>query len=328
MNFSEFIGNQSIKTQLQSLIRSGRVPHAIIIEGESGLGKKTFADIIAKTIICEHSENGLACEVCSGCKKVEKGIHPDVVYPEKTGVLQTYNIATVRKIRNDVYIVANESKVKVYILSDIDNIGIPAQNALLKVLEEPPKNVIFIITCTSSTNILPTIRSRTQKFILKPVTQNELYDYLMEKYLTANAEKLSSIIRISRGNIGLAKKIMESIDGEQLVELAKKFALALVSSKEFDMLSLTPQILENKKNFTLVLNSLNVILRDALVLSVNCSFEKFDDCAKILSERLSTEQILSLSSVISQTRSYIEKNVNMMTLTTYFCSELFKVIYR
>lgn len=322
MNFNDFIGNHEVKKQLRTLFEQNKVFHAILLEGEKGLGKKTLANIIAQTAVCSHPDAGLACEICSNCKKVQKGIHPDVIYPEKTGVLQGYSIATVRKIRADAYIAANEARRKVYIFSEVDNMGIPAQNALLKVLEEPPENVIFILTCTNSANILPTIRSRTQQMALKSTSQQELHKYLLKKFPNKN---LDEIWQISKGNIGIALDLITLSDWNKMVDITKKIALSLGSSSEFELLTLLAQVPNSKKDFNSMLSFFSSMLRDAMILSEKSFIEENNNCAKILSEKLSIKQILKLIDITYYAKKYVERNVNLMSLATFFCSSLFKI---
>lgn len=322
MNFNDFVGNLELKEQIQRLFIQNKVFHAILLEGEKGLGKKTFANIIAQTVLCEQQKNGLACEVCKSCHKVKKNIHPDVIYPDKTGVLQSYSIATIRKIRADAYVAANEAELKIYILSDVDNMGIPAQNALLKVLEEPPQNVIFILTCTSTANILPTIRSRMQQMALKSVSRQELCSFLEKSGFTENIEK---IWEISNGNIGLAFDLVTSSDKKKTAEIAEKIALSLGSAKEFDLISLVEQISDNRQNFSWMLSFFAEILRNSIVLSTKFPIEKNNNCAKMLSEKLSIKQTFELINITNLSKKFIEKNMNMSILTTFFCSNVFKM---
>lgn len=321
MNFNDFVGNHKVKSQLQSLFEQNKFFHAFLLEGEKGLGKKTLANIIAQTAVCSHPEAGMACEICSNCKKVQKGIHPDVIYPEKTGVLQSYSIATVRKIRADAYVAANEAQRKVYILSDVDNMGVPAQNALLKVLEEPPENVIFILTCTNSVNVLPTIRSRTQQMAVQSTSQQEWHEYLSKNFTSQN---LDEIWQISKGNIGIALDLMALSNWNKMANIVKKIALSVVSSSEFELMSLIAQIPNNKKDFISMLSFLRSILRDAMILREKSTVEEPDDCAKILSDKLSIKQILKLIDVTYCAKNYIDKNVSLVNVTTFFCSNLFK----
>lgn len=325
MNFNNFIGNRAIISQLQALFKQNKISHAIMLDGATGLGKKTFAKIIAQAAVCAHREDGVPCGGCSNCKKVEKEIHPDVIFPEKSGVSQAYSIATIRDIRTDSYVAANEAFVKVYIFTDVDNMGIPAQNALLKILEEPPKNVMFILTCESAFNMLATIRSRVQLFSLSPVSSVELQTYLAKKFPEQSAEHLKNICEVAKGNIGLALDLITAEGQDKFSELAEKLAFSLTSINEFDLLTVVSQILDNKKDFIFVLKFLSDLLRDALVLSVNSSIAGTSECAKILSKKLSSAQLVRLIDVVAQTRSYIERNVNMQILSMDFCSKMFQI---
>lgn len=321
MNLNSFIGNYHIKNQLSALFCQKKFPHAILLEGEKGLGKRTLAKIIAQAAVCENLEEDLACETCASCQKVEKEIHPDVIYPEKTGVMQSYSITTVRKIRVDAYVAPNESSRKVYIFTDADTMGIPAQNALLKVLEEPPQNVIFILTCQSSTNLLATLCSRMLRFAVSTVSQEELQEYFEKNYPKENLENLLST---SNGNIGLLLDLVESTECKIPLEIAKKVAQNLVLAKEFDLLKIMVPIFENRKIFIAFLNFLSVFFRDALVFLKKVTIEDEND-VKMLSERLTVQQILNIIDAINETRRHAENNVNLSILTTSFCSNLYNI---
>lgn len=325
MDFNSFIGNQAVISQLQALFRQNKIAHAIMLDGTAGLGKKALANIIAQAAVCRHREDGTPCGDCSNCKKAEKGIHPDISFPEKSGILQTYSIATIRDVRTDAYVAANEAFTKVYIFTDVDNMGVPAQNAFLKILEEPPKNVMFILTCESAFNVLATIRSRVQLFSLSPVSSAELQAYLAKNFPEQPAEHLKNICEVAKGNIGLALDLITAEGHSKSSELAEKLAFSLASMNEFDLLTVAAQVLENKKDFIFVLKFLSDLLRDALVLSANFSIAENSECAKILAEKLSTVQLLRLIDVVAQTKDYVERNVNLQILSTDFCSKMFQI---
>lgn len=328
MDFNKFIGNESVKSHITTLLKNNKVSHAIMIDGAKGLGKKTFAELIAQSSICSHPLNGQPCNDCANCKKVLKHIHPDIIYPEKSGVLQSYSITTVRKIREDAYIIPNEASKKIYIFTDIDNMGIPAQNALLKILEEPPKNVIFILTCTACSSVLPTIRSRTQLFSLKPVSIYETLDYLCTNYPDKDNETLNKIAKMSNGNIGLAIDLLTSNDFEKLMDITNKIALHIIDPKEFELLSLIAMISDNRKSFNSVLKFLKSILRDTLIYSSGLKNELSENnCILELSRNLSVNQILNLIDIIDKTKNYMDKNVNLSVLSSYLCSNLHKIAF-
>ncbi len=330
MDFNNFVGNESVKSQVISLFENNKISHAMMIEGAKGLGKRTFAKIIAQAIVCENPSGGFACNKCLNCKKAEKEIHPDIIYPEKSGVLQGYSITTVRKIREDTYIIPNEASKKVYIFTDIDNMSIPAQNALLKVLEEPPKNVVLILTCTSASSILPTIRSRAQIFSLKPVSTNDIITFLhtnyAENYKENGVEKVKQIANASNGNIGIAVDFLISSDFGELIDITNKLAKSIVNRKEFDILSLTAKISENRQIFSFILGFLKSFLRDSLVYSfASEDLSSHNEMVINLSENLSTKQILNLIDVTDKSKDYLDKNVNLSILSSYFCSNLHRI---
>lgn len=326
MIFNDLIGNNAIKTQLQTMFVTNKIPHAILIDGARGLGKKTLASIIAQTAVCTDLLGGAACGSCSSCKKAQKNIHPDIISPEKSGTLQSYNIATVRKIRADAYIAPNEASKKVYIFTDVDNMGISAQNAILKVLEEPPANVIFIFTCISSSNLLQTVRSRLQQFSLRPVSQVDLQQYL-EKNCTENASKnLIEIACLANGNIGFALDLLASSDFESTVNIANEIAKNLVSAREFDLISAVAKVSDDRKKFAKVLNFLEAILKEALFLASDVNLNK-DNISKTLSESLSPKQLLKIIGVVGETKKYLDKNVNTSIITSFFCSNLYSFAF-
>ncbi len=323
MNFNNFIGNNTVKYQLQNMFVKNKIPHAILLEGARGLGKRTFANIIAQTAVCTNLSNGLACGNCSNCHKAQKNIHSDIIYPEKSGALQTFNISTIRQIRADAYVAPNEAARKVYIFTDVDNMGVPAQNAILKVLEEPPKNVVFIFTCVAPSNLLQTVRSRLQQFSLKPVSKTDMLEYLQKTFTENDIENLNATINISSGNIGSAIELLTSSDLENVANLAEKIAYAIASPREFELISAVSQVAEERKNFFKVLTFLEPILKEALFLSQGVNLTK-SGIAQLLAQKVSTKQILNLIEVVAQTKKYIDKNVNPSILSAFFCSSLYE----
>lgn len=140
--------------------------HAYLVAGESG--QDEHAKSIAKQALCQ--ENITFCNQCSHCVKVEKGIHPDfTTHVNPDG--KPLDIEQVRAIRSDAFIRPNEGERKVYFIKNADNLSEKVQNTLLKILEEPPKFVVFILSTGESVGVIPTVRSRCQVVHLAPPTQ-------------------------------------------------------------------------------------------------------------------------------------------------------------
>ena len=140
----EFCGNEEAVRALGAMIEGKRLPHAFIIEGADGLGKSTFARIIARGAMCACREP-LSGE-CEHCRKNRGNIHPDLMVVLGSGKINAISIESVRAMRKDAMIAPNEAEKRVFILEDCDNMLPAAQNAFLKIFEEAPPHVIFIMT--------------------------------------------------------------------------------------------------------------------------------------------------------------------------------------
>ena len=194
-----FIGNSEIKNTIKSAVSCGRFPHAFIIEGEEGSGRKTLAKLIAAAAVC--SDTNAPCGNCRECELVLNDGHCDVLTYAPDGA--TFKVDAVRDIRNDAYIMPIEAKRKVNILLDCDKMNDSAQNAFLKVLEEPPSFMVFILICHSASFLLPTVRSRCVTLsVTNPDTQ-EAAAFIKQK-TNADEEAIISALESSNGNIGQA----------------------------------------------------------------------------------------------------------------------------
>ena len=161
----------SIYKKIESLSVANALPHAVIFEGDT---QHEVSQYFAKCIVC--SGNNKPCNTCKDCIKSQKSIHPDIIELYPTGKAQNYPIDEIRRIKEDAYILPNEASKKVYIFNDVDNIATVSQNALLKILEEPPSSVVFVMNCKSKTHLLDTILSRATVFYVGESEQNDEED--------------------------------------------------------------------------------------------------------------------------------------------------------
>ena len=165
MEFKHFLGNEKIKAQLSALVDGGRLPHAVVLEGESGLGKRTLAGELAAALVCRGEHR--PCDSCPQCHKARAGVHPDILVYAPEGGARSFHKKTVDQIVGDVYMTPNEADYKIYILVNAHLMSVQAQNAILKVLEEPPAYVRFILTVENKSALLPTVLSRSVVFRLE-----------------------------------------------------------------------------------------------------------------------------------------------------------------
>jgi hypothetical protein len=192
---------------IQEMIKSNKIPGAFIFEDEGGSLGNFCAEILAKAIVCQNTghkaEFGEGCGVCEACKKADKGIHPDIIEPrpEGEGAL-SFHIDKVREVINGLYLLPNESDIKIYIIRGMQNMTPQGQNALLKSIEEPPPFAVFIITANTGDLILETVKSRAARFVLddakkrkKPPSQS--YGGLICDILSDKSDKPAAYQKLS-----------------------------------------------------------------------------------------------------------------------------------
>lgn len=150
--------NARIKTSVQSFIASGRIPHAIMIEGENSASNLKLAEYIACAAVCEESVK--PCGTCRHCHLADVGSHPDIATITALEGKKNLSVDQIRELRAEAFVKPHSAEHRVFIIEDASKMNPQAQNALLKVLEEPPKNVIFILLVPSKTMLLDTIISR------------------------------------------------------------------------------------------------------------------------------------------------------------------------
>lgn len=167
MIFPEIQGNENLKHSLNELEAKNRMPHAVIIDGGNEETRLSLARHLAKWAVCE-SENEKPCSNCKGCTLAHADSHSDIHYSKGEGKTGIYNKEEMLFIIKDSYSKPYIAERKVYILSECDRkLPVISQNIFLKTLEEPPADVLFIITCKTSKSLLETIRSRAVTFTLE-----------------------------------------------------------------------------------------------------------------------------------------------------------------
>ena len=205
MGFDALLGNERLKQNLVKTLHSGRISHFYLISGPQGSGKRTLAQLLGQAILCQGRDK--PCGTCPACHKVLHHNHPDfitVTDPEHKNVA----VKIVRDIREDVFIRPNEADFKVYLFPQ--DLGIEGQNALLKILEEPPSYGVFLLLTDNPEKILPTVRSRCTELKMQALPAQALTAYLSARYPQASAEDITAAADRSGGFLGQALELLES----------------------------------------------------------------------------------------------------------------------
>ncbi len=207
MTFDTLLGNQQLKENLITSLRKGRASHFYVLSGPQGAGKHTLAKILAAALLCTGEK--APCGVCPACRKMASGNHPDFSVIDDTEH-KTVPVALIRNMRDDVYIRPNEGARKIYLIPRAQDLGIPGQNALLKILEEPPPYGVFLLLTDNPQKLLPTVRSRCVELRLNPLEAPILERELGRLYPQAGPDSIQAAISRSGGFLGQAKALLEA----------------------------------------------------------------------------------------------------------------------
>lgn len=256
LNFNEFNFDDAIKSSLTTLDIQNRMPHAIIIESKDKEKSLSLAKFISMWAVC--TDTNKPCGSCSQCHKAKESAHADIsyAYPEKKS--KTYSIEQMRAIGSDAYIRPNEAKAKVYIFEDADTRLAPiAQNSFLKLLEEPPKGVFFILTCENAKRLLTTILSRCTIFklsskqnfseeatnyakaIANGILSPKEYELLLATQKLADKELANEILTIVKLILRDGLAILSGAPAIFDSELGRKVSTRLTKSQILQIIELT-----------------------------------------------------------------------------------------
>ena len=158
--FDDVVGQDYVTETLKNQVRTGRLSHAYLFIGTRGTGKTTCARILAKAVNCEHPVDGNPCNECPSCRGIEEGTVMDVV---ELDAASNNGVDDVRMLRDEAIFSPTTVRKRVYIIDEVHMLSKPAFNALLKILEEPPSHLMFILATTELNKVLPTILSRCQR---------------------------------------------------------------------------------------------------------------------------------------------------------------------
>lgn len=213
MNFEGIIGNDKIKKELQENINTGTISHSYLFVGQEGIGKKKIAEQFAKMILCL-SEKNKACNTCSSCIKFNSSNNPDFAEIEPDG--NSLKIEQIRSMQERIYEKPIVSTKKVFIINDSDKMTEPAQNSLLKTLEEPPEYIVIILITANENKLLNTIKSRCLKISFNNIDYKQMLEYIEKNQIMQQPSQ--NILNMCNGSFGKLAKINESLEEYNQIE--------------------------------------------------------------------------------------------------------------
>ena len=281
--FDDVVGQQHITDTLRRQVEADRLSHAYLFVGTRGTGKTSCAKILAKAANCLHPVNGNPCNECASCRGIDSGAILDVT---ELDAASNNGVDHIRMLRDEAIYTPAAVKKRVYIIDEVHMLSTPAFNALLKILEEPPEHLLFILATTELNKVPATILSRCQRFSFKRITSDKVASRL--KYVAQNelmeltddaAELLSNL---SEGSMRDALSLLDQCRGAEIIDSARVldvvglagardiYALAssIADGDAVSALKILNSLYMNGKDTAGVIGQLLSLYRDGLVYKI------------------------------------------------------------
>ena len=169
--FDDVVGQQAVTQTLKNQLQTGKLSHAYLFTGSRGTGKTSSAKILAKAVNCENPQDGNPCNCCDACRSIDAGACMDVL---EIDAASNNGVDNVRDLRDDAVYTPSQVRMRVYIIDEVHMLSISAFNALLKIIEEPPEHLLFILATTELHKVPSTILSRCQRFAFRRIGQEDI----------------------------------------------------------------------------------------------------------------------------------------------------------
>ena len=332
-SFDELVGQTPITSTLKQALTTDRIAPAYIFSGPRGTGKTSSARIFAKSLNCLKSEKAttLPCGECELCKGINSGNALDVI---EIDAASNTGVENIRELIERSRFAPAKARWKVYVIDECHMLSTAAFNALLKTLEEPPRQVVFILATTDPQRVLPTILSRCMRFDFRRIGLNDLKNHLIsiasKEKILINEEAISLIAKHSQGGLRDAESLLDQVSllpppitqsniitligavpEEELIQLAT----SLTSKNPKSILHICNRLINQGKEPIAILQGIASILRDLVVTKFTdtpdnlCSISlENSENLKDLAKSINLEQILSLQSKLKGSEHHIRNS--------------------
>lgn len=301
---------------LANSIQKNRISHAYLLQGGAGTGKKKLAKLLARTLLCEQREGVNPCGVCSICKRVDSGNHPDVHWVVKDGA--SIKREQIIQLRKEFHYTGYEQNKKIYIIANAETLTVNAANQILKYLEEPDEDTTAILLTENGQSILQTIRSRCQIIDLQPLNQSIFKEKLMSLESPTISEHNANLLSILTHDLEEAIMMHEANTVYQIRELVKDFLNEILEHYEDRYLFLHDRwfpLLKDRESQALGLEMLLLSFRDFLHYQSDADarllfFAKDEELLKRYVETWPAERILKISKQILDAKQQLRQYIN------------------
>ncbi|MBR3560183.1 MAG: DNA polymerase III subunit gamma/tau [Oscillospiraceae bacterium] len=334
--FSDVVGQEHITSTLRRQVAEGRLSHAYLFTGTRGTGKTTCAKILAKAVNCENPQNGDPCNRCPSCLGIDSGAFLDVT---ELDAASNNGVDSVRALRDEAVYAPAQVKKRVYIIDEVHMLSGAAFNALLKILEEPPEHLMFILATTELHKVLPTILSRCQRFAFRRILPRDIearLDYVAKQEgIDLRPDGAELLSRLSDGALRDALSLLDqcaatggAIDARAVldalglagnVQTAQLMALILQRDAKAALL-LLHKLYTGGKDVEAMLGELATLSRDLLISSTApeggaALLSGGYDAGTLgaLQKAATSARLIQICTVLQETAAALQNSVNRRT---------------
>ena len=326
-SFEEIAGQEVVVKTLQNAVINNKINHAYLFAGPRGCGKTTIAKIFARLVNCQHNENGIPCGKCVCCTQTSEQ-NMDVI---EMDAASNNGVDEIREINNKVKLAPTLGKYKIYIIDEVHMLTIGAFNALLKTLEEPPAHVIFILATTDPHKVPVTILSRCQRFDLKKISDEQIFNRLKHicdaENIKIEDDAVWEISRLGDGSLRDAISILDqvvaytneiitlndihevngTISQENVAELINN----TVDNKLSDVINKITEYSNRGKSIVKITEEIILFLRNSILFKTTSNFiEDKKNIYREINNKLSTEKMLEYISIMNESLLDMKKFSN------------------
>lgn len=313
------IYHTDIMDNLIKNINNSNINHAYIFEGGEGLGKKNCARLFACTAICKNTKSA-PCGICNNCIQAKAGSSPDIKIINIGNKKSIGTDIIKEKIVGDIFIKPFSASHKVYIIEDAHLMTEAAQNAFLKVLEEPPEYALFILTVSDISLMLNTIASRCTVIRFPPLSDNQMRKYITEKY--PDEDRIDFLVKYSEGIPKNADDIITNADFEIIRQRLAEITELLFSQNKLDAFKIVDFFEEYKSNAFDIIQLWQKIIRDIMLLQENSDIiinvdmrEKLEKSALYIDEKKVIYALSKLTSSMKMLAKYVNLHAVILNFT-------------
>ena len=334
--FDEVVGQDQVINSIKYQVKNSTVSHAYIFSGTRGTGKTSTAKILARAVNCEHPIDGNPCNECETCKSILRGTNLDVV---EMDAASTNGEDDIRDLREKAYYPPSTSKYKVYIIDEVHMLSKGAFNALLKILEEPPKHLIFILATTEIERVPQTILSRTQRYTFKRISidtiSKNISEILAKEGKTIDEAGIDLIAQMADGSMRDAVSLLDrvvaindnNISYDKIIEVLGvttedtlfELATSILNSDASSIIMSVANLADDGKDMMVLIDGIVSFFRNILIA------KNLNDPRKIIRVRdmdkyvaianaFSNSEILNIIKILSETKARSRYITNKRTM--------------